>query len=101
MARVRDRIDQFYSRKRWSSVRKLILKRDLYLCQQCNQREGNIVHHIIPLRDDMIKAYDLSNLETVCTSCHNQLHPERNAKIDNKKKKTKIDIVIFHKNTEW
>ncbi|HAK1611733.1 TPA: HNH endonuclease [Listeria monocytogenes] len=100
MARKRDRIDQLYSCKRWRIVREIILKRDFYLCQCCKQQEGNIVHHIIPLRTDLTKAYELSNLETVCASCHSQLHPERNAKIGYKKRSAKIDIVMFHKNKE-
>ncbi|EAF2356468.1 TPA: HNH endonuclease [Listeria monocytogenes] len=100
MLRKRDKLDQLYSSKRWRIVRLQVLKRDLFLCQRCKQQEGNIVHHIIPLRADLTKAYELSNLETVCASCHSQLHPERNAKIDYKKRSTKIDIVMFHKNKE-
>ncbi|WP_262404757.1 HNH endonuclease [Listeria monocytogenes] len=81
-------------------MRAIVLKRDLFLCQRCKQEEGNIVHHIIPLRTDLTKAYEFSNLETVCASCHSQLHPERNAKIVYKKRRAKIDIVMFHKNKE-
>ncbi|MCD2252720.1 HNH endonuclease [Listeria marthii] len=83
--RKRDKLDQLYSSKRWRNVRLQALKRDLFLCQCCKQQEGNIVHHIIHLRADLTKAYELSNLETVCASCHSQLHPERNAKIGYKK----------------
>ncbi|EPM8061988.1 HNH endonuclease [Listeria monocytogenes] len=100
MARKRDRIDRLYSCKRWRIVRLQVLRRDLFLCQRCKQQDGNIVHHIIPLRVDLTKAFEVSNLEAVCATCHSQLHPERNAKIGYKKKSPKIDIVMFHKNTE-
>ncbi|MDT0013851.1 HNH endonuclease [Listeria cossartiae subsp. cayugensis] len=51
----------------------------------------------MPLRDDIIKAYDLSNLETICPSCHGQLHPERNAKIGYKKREQKQILLCFIK----
>lgn len=50
-------------------------KRDNYKCQTCGKAvKGRAahVHHIVAERcfDDMERAHDLSNLVTVCSSCH-------------------------------
>lgn len=66
----------------WSHQRFLAKKRDNYTCQCCGitQRQaikkfgcGLEVHHKIPyifFNDDYIKANDLSNLISLCRSCH-------------------------------
>lgn len=56
----------------WRKLRKIILERDSYLCQQCKRR-GTVraateVDHIIPKfkgGDD-----DHDNLEAICKQCH-------------------------------
>lgn len=49
-------------------------------------KQANIVHHIVPLRDDWSKRLSYDNLETICAQCHNAEHPEKGAKIENKQK---------------
>jgi 5-methylcytosine-specific restriction endonuclease McrA len=57
----------------WFEQREKALKRDNYTCQKCGAR-GDDVHHIIPFRKfglaNYLKANELSNLITLCKSCH-------------------------------
>lgn len=105
MARKRDKLDQLYSRKRWRAVRQLVLNRDHYTCQVCKRKGklavyGNIVHHIVELREDESLAYEVDNLETVCTACHNTLHPERSSKRLKTQKKKQKHVIKFKSNQE-
>ncbi|ABQ23670.1 HNH endonuclease [Clostridium kluyveri] len=99
MARPRDEYDNIYKSRRWQRVRKIVLIRDNYLCQPCLRRglikEANTVHHIVELRKDLSKAFELDNLESICPACHNKEHPERNG---SKKKKKRRDIYKFYNN---
>ena len=98
MARERDEIDKIYKSTRWQKVRKIVLIRDNYLCQVCLRHglitSANTVHHKIKLREDLNKAFDLDNLESVCSSCHNKEHPDRNSR--GKKYAKQDDIYKFH-----
>lgn len=102
VARERDELDKIYHTARWKKARKTVLIRDSYLCQECLRRgliiQANIVHHIIPLRDDINKAFDLDNLESICPACHNKEHPERSG--GKKKNNNKTNIYKFYSNNE-
>jgi 5-methylcytosine-specific restriction endonuclease McrA len=57
--------------RQWQRVRKQVLERDGYRCQQCGSVKGLVVHHIRPwveTQDD-----SLGNLITVCRACHARL----------------------------
>ncbi|MBC1615319.1 HNH endonuclease [Listeria booriae] len=101
--RTRDEIDAIYKTSRWAKTRKAVLARDYHLCQECKRRgiiqQGNTVHHIIEVRDDMTKAYDLDNLETVCRSCHNREHPEKGG--GKKKPKRNPNVIKFYGNNDF
>lgn len=61
----------------WQRLRKLVLVRDHYACQACGAVEKDQplhVHHKIPLRSfpSYDQANQLSNLVTLCPSCHRQ-----------------------------
>lgn len=68
----------------WRNKRKEIIKRDNGECQLCKEEgrvsKGMVVHHI--------KHYDKypelgltnENLITLCSACHNKVHPEKNFK---------------------
>jgi 5-methylcytosine-specific restriction endonuclease McrA len=102
MGRERDELDAIYSTARWKKCRQYVLIRDNYLCQECLRRgiitQANTVHHIIALRDDISQAFDASNLETICLSCHNKEHPERSG--GDKKQQKKSHVVKFYSNNE-
>ena len=52
--------------------------RDKLLCIPCLKigvySKADEVHHIIELKDDITKAYELDNLESICHSCHMKEH---------------------------
>ena len=70
-----------YKSKRWKIKRLAISRRDKYLCQRClrygRKREAKLVHHIEPVEVKPERAYDLTNLQSLCEACHNSVHPEK------------------------
>jgi len=55
----------------WEEWRKSIFERDDYTCQECKIRGGKLEpHHIIPIRSDMSKLFELTNGITLCRQCH-------------------------------
>ncbi|CAH1230715.1 hypothetical protein PAECIP111891_06732 [Paenibacillus allorhizoplanae] len=68
----------FYNSSFWLSVREQALIRDHYLCQHCLKEKklvpADMVHHIVPIRDDKDKALELENLLSLCNPCHNKVH---------------------------
>ncbi|PKE38505.1 HNH endonuclease [Macrococcoides caseolyticum] len=97
----RERTDQqevsFYNSKKWKDVRAAVLQRDFYLCQQCKRQGittfGNIVHHIVELKDDWSLRLDMKNLETVCSACHNQEHTKTKKGLNTSTKNQVIVVV--------
>lgn len=75
----------FYSWPEWRRLRREVLKLDNFECQECKRRgvysQAVIVHHVRHLRDApelALSVYDgeRRQLEAVCKSCHEALHPE-------------------------
>lgn len=68
---------KLYHTKKWQDLRKLKLSLNP-LCEECEKygrlTQGEIIHHIIPLKADESKALDLDNLQTVCRKCHDKIH---------------------------
>lgn len=60
----------FYRTKQWVDLRKQALTRDYYICQLCGQPNSRTVDHIVPIEFNPSKRAELSNLMTVCRSCH-------------------------------
>jgi len=56
--------------KRWKALRFEILARDDWSCVKCGARGRLEVDHIKSVRDDPASAFDPSNLQTLCPSCH-------------------------------
>lgn len=56
----------------WHSIRRAVLKRDNYECQECGSKDDLHVHHKIPFRmfEDADEANHESNLITLCPPCH-------------------------------
>ena len=67
-----------YKDKRWIRKRKLILKRDSYLCRECKRygktTPADTVHHIKPLHLHPELWLENKNLYSCCSSCHNTFH---------------------------
>jgi len=56
--------------RRWQALRLEALRRDGWQCVQCGARTRLEVDHIEPVRTHPERAFDLSNLQTLCASCH-------------------------------
>jgi 5-methylcytosine-specific restriction endonuclease McrA len=54
---------------KWQRTRELVKRRDGFACVGCGATEPLEIHHKIKLRF-VANPYDLSNLETLCLSCH-------------------------------
>lgn len=57
-----------YSTGRWKRVRKEVLRRDRYTCQECGGH-GFEVHHLQPWRKGGA-VFDKRNLQVLCGACH-------------------------------
>ena len=94
----------FYKTTAWKKCREAVLARDNYLCQRCLRsgklKPADVVHHIDPLKDNPDKAFDESNLESVCASCHNRLHPEKGRGGGGVEKRRKARIIRAVPNDE-
>lgn len=69
---------QFYHSKDWKKAREQALVRDNYLCQHCLKKKrftrATIVHHIVEVKEDWGKRFDIDNLISLCAACHNRVH---------------------------
>lgn len=64
-----------YNNTDWRKLRKIVLKRDNYQCQQCgaNAEESGFpleIHHIIPPKGNKELFFDMNNCVTLCKRCH-------------------------------
>lgn len=58
--------------QRWKRARADCLDRDGSACVECGETEGLEVDHIVRLEDAPELAFDLDNLQTLCTECHDE-----------------------------
>ena len=74
-----------YKSKKWKQKQKSIMRRDGYMCQMCKRYgknvQASVVHHIKHVDEYPELAYTSSNLISLCSACHNKLHPEKAKKI--------------------
>lgn len=76
----------------WDSRRRRVYRRDSHQCQKCNAKggpRGDVelhAHHITPKSQG--GSHELSNLETLCKSCHVSAHPHMDAPTDSSKSKS-------------
>ena len=70
--------NKFYKSKEWIKGRQLAIVRDHALCRDCLDKDVitpyNIVHHIVPIKEDWSKRLDIDNLACLCESCHQKRH---------------------------
>ncbi|MDA5537984.1 HNH endonuclease [Streptococcus thermophilus] len=80
--RVRNRDDEskeryaFYRSRTWSSIRKIALERDSYLCQYCLTLgtvtpDSRIGDHVTPVEIAPEIKTDINNVVATCRSCDN------------------------------
>jgi 5-methylcytosine-specific restriction enzyme A len=76
-----DQIKHLYSHPHWvRRVRPQVLLNAGHRCAHCDVDLRDLpacdvhVHHVIPLEHAPELAFDIFNLEAVCTHCHNKAH---------------------------
>lgn len=57
----------------WDEISQNVRRRDGNTCGNCGNTTNLHVHHIVPLSKG--GTNNLSNLRTLCSSCHKKLHP--------------------------
>ena len=68
--------DKVYQSREWKDIRVVALVRDGYRCVQCKTPIGitkrdHAVDHIKEIADGG-EAFDIENLQTLCSKCHNK-----------------------------
>jgi 5-methylcytosine-specific restriction endonuclease McrA len=65
----------------WYRVRARVLRRDGYRCVVCGAdvtgKHRARVDHIVPVKVDPARIYDLTNLRTLCPRCDAARHAEK------------------------
>ena len=61
---------EFYRLWSWEGIRNVVLARDHYECQLCGSKENLCVHHKKPVLKFPELVADLTNLITLCGTCH-------------------------------
>lgn len=72
------------NQKEWKEIRKKARKRDNFTCRRCGIKERELgqkldVHHIVPLNEG--GRNDLSNLVTLCRSCHSLVEQNKEMEV--------------------
>ncbi len=62
------------SREVQPQLRKLVLKRDNWMCVKCNRTDTLHCHHIDPVKNNPIESADVNNCVTLCIDCHKESH---------------------------
>ena len=83
--RRRKKTNPFYHTKAWLLLRAIALARDNHLCQRCLKKHhlltaATTVHHIKPIETHWHLRLVLTNLLSLCATCHNAEHPEKRAR---------------------
>lgn len=64
---------------RWKRARADCLDRDGHACVRCGLTDGLEADHMVRLSEAPELAYDLDNLQTLCTECHDEKEREYQA----------------------
>lgn len=84
-------VHRFYCSTKWQRIRDKVMRLDHYECQLCKSKyhrisKASMVHHVHHLEDYpnlALEIYDEEghrNLISLCNSCHNEVHPEKQIK---------------------
>ena len=70
-----------YNNAEWRNLRKEVLKRDGFQCQQCGATAEESgypleIHHIIPPKGNKELFYDVNNCVALCKLCHTRITQE-------------------------
>jgi len=62
-------------------LRKMVLYRDHYQCQECGEVEQLHCHHIKSVSANPIESADIDNCITLCINCHKKIHKQKGNRI--------------------
>ena len=75
--------NEYKDKENFGGNKRTVLERDRYICQKCNTDKNLIIHHIDGNGcGSVTKNHSVSNLITLCQSCHMKYH--RKIKIINR-----------------
>ena len=63
-----------HAREVQPQLRKLVFKRDNWICTKCGYDNNLTCHHIDPVINNPIESCDIDNCVTLCKSCHRKIH---------------------------
>lgn len=73
-------IVSLYGSTRWKAVRKLKFQQDP-LCEICRAKgelvPTQVAHHIVVAKENPDLFFDMDNLQSLCTECHNRIHKSK------------------------
>lgn len=60
----------------WTTrIAKFVHEKNGFKCKSCDKIGGKLhAHHIVPVAQDLGKAYDANNLTSLCVECHAKIH---------------------------
>ena len=107
---IKNDVHRFYTWKKWRKIRAEVLKLDHNECVVCKAKHKRypqrayVVHHVHHLKDRPDLALEIwdeegkRNLISVCSSCHEELHPE---KLKEAHKFVKRESKAYHNEEKW
>lgn len=73
---------RLYARSFWKELVRTVYARDGYKCLRCNAIHGASnrlhAHHVKRWAGNKETRFDLSNIVTLCNTCHNWVHSKKN-----------------------
>ena len=91
----------YYQSKDWKVVREKVVSEQLGLCMICfiqgKRTKMNILHHIIPVKEDKRFIYDSNNLICLCHEHHAKVHQIYNQGEKEKKEMQKQLRILLNK----
>ena len=77
-----EKVRKFYNSKEWINLRDYIYKKNNYLCAECLKQgiytKANVIHHLIPVKQNWYLRLIPDNLIPLCTKHHNEYHKKLN-----------------------
>jgi 5-methylcytosine-specific restriction protein A len=72
--RKRDKqVKSFYNSADWITLSRVKIQQAQYKCEVCGEIATE-VHHVVPVKADWGRRYDIDNLLALCVKCHNEKH---------------------------
>ncbi len=93
-SRQRNESNSFYASARWRKVRAMVLDRDQYQCV-CGRATDLTVHHRTALTERPDLGLELTNLVTLCRTCHSRFEAHKRAHTNTTRSRTTLSPVTF------